>query len=143
MGTLTFVPVADGWMLGRAIPTHGLFSRALVVGSSVEVPAPNGPSSTATPSLAGSEAAPVAPSEAHGGRTVVSKPSAADPGWGFGSPIGRFAVTRSGVLLGGSDDGSARVRLVVPGTLVAFAALFGAAAVLGQRRVERRRRTVE
>jgi hypothetical protein len=61
-------------------------------------------------------------------------------GIGFGSPLGRFAITRSGVLLGGADNGEASVNLVVPASLVAVAALIGAAAVLSQRRVERRRR---
>jgi hypothetical protein len=51
-------------------------------------------------------------------------------------------VTGSGILIAGSDDGTASIRLVVPGALVALAALIGAAAVLAQRRVERRRRTV-
>jgi hypothetical protein len=63
-------------------------------------------------------------------------------GLGFGSPFGRFAITRSGVLLGGSSNGDASVSLVVPGSLVLIAALVGAAAVLGQRRVERRRRVL-
>ena len=72
----------------------------------------------------------------------MHEPTGTDPGWGFGSPIGRFAITGSGVLIAGSDDGTASVRLVVPAAVVALAALIGAAAVLAQRRVERRRRTV-
>jgi hypothetical protein len=52
-------------------------------------------------------------------------------------------VTDSVVLLGGSDDGSASVRLVVPAALVDLAALIGLLAVLGQRRVELRRRIFE
>jgi hypothetical protein len=94
-----------------------------------------------------STAAPVAlrpapPSVAGGGRLRPAAAVAAVPGHGFDSPLGRFSVSSSGILIGGSTDGSASVRLVVPSGLVGLAALIAAAAVLGQRRAERRRRVL-
>jgi hypothetical protein len=134
-GTLTFVPWPD-----EPIMTSGLFSRFLQFGTSVEVQ-PLG-ASTGSDGTVSATASSASPAGADGGRTPSSEPTGADPGWGFGSPIGRFAVTGSGILIAGSDDGTASIRVVVPGALVALAALIGAAAVLAQRRVERRRRTV-
>ena len=135
-GMLTFVPWPD-----QPIMTSGLFSRFLQFGTPVEVQslaASTGSDGTGSARPASSASS----GQADGGRTLVHEPTGTGPGWGFGSPIGRFAITGSGVLIAGSDDGTASVRLVVPAAVVALAALIGAAAVLAQRRVERRRRTV-
>jgi hypothetical protein len=77
---------------------------------------------------------------AGGGR--LARPAAAPtaPGLGFDSPLGHFSVSTSGILLGGSSSGAASVRIVVPASLVALAALIGVLAILSQRRVEQRRR---
>jgi hypothetical protein len=131
-GTLMFVLWPDS-----PIMTSGFISRFLQFGTSVEASTVSSSDATGSAGATSSSSA-----RADGGRTFSGEPSATDPGWGFGSPIGRFAVTGSGVLIAGSDDGSASVRLVVPGVVVALAALIGAAAVLAQRRVERRRRTI-
>jgi hypothetical protein len=93
------------------------------------------------PLLAAPSPEPPSTATASGGRFAAVR-SSAPAGFGFGSPIGRFAITRSGILLGGANNGDASVSLVVPGSLVLLAALVGVAAALSQRRVERRRRVL-
>jgi hypothetical protein len=93
-----------------------------------------------TPAPTGTRAA---PEVVTGGRVLPEPSTAHAAGVGFDSPLGRFAVTESGILIGGSADGTASVSLVAPSGLVALAALLGLAAVLGQRRAERRRRLAE
>ena len=108
-GTLTFVPWPD-----EPIMTSGLFSRFLQFGTPVEVQ-----------SLAASDRLRrdgirdgfFGESGGSGRRPhASSRADRDDPGWGFGSPIGRFALKGSGVLIAGSDDGTASIRLVVPGS---------------------------
>jgi hypothetical protein len=83
-----------------------------------------------------------APAAVPGGRHAPVAPQVRDHGLGFDSPLGRFAVSGAGVLLGGSESGAAKVSLVVPGGLVGLAALIAVAAVVGQRRAEQRRRVL-
>ncbi|HEY1478741.1 MAG TPA: hypothetical protein VGF46_01855 [Gaiellales bacterium] len=83
----------------------------------------------------------VTPVSVAGGRSAATAQPAPDPGWGFGSPLGRFAITRSSLLLGASDDGAAGARLSLPlaGALAGLAILLGSAAVLGLLPGRRRR----
>jgi hypothetical protein len=83
-----------------------------------------------------------APVAVPGGRVAPGAAQATDRGLGFDSPLGRFAISGAGVLLGGSAAGAAKVSLVVPGGLVGLAALIAVAAVVAQRRVEARRRVL-
>jgi hypothetical protein len=82
------------------------------------------------------------PATVSGGRHVPAAAQAKDHGLGFDSPLGRFAVSGAGVLLGGSESGAAKVSLVVPAGLVGLAALVALAALVGQRRAEQRRRVL-
>jgi hypothetical protein len=144
-GSMLIIPSSssrwsDAWLMtGRIVPAGGLIVSSLKLTRLAGVPVRTDGTSPDGSSNRASVTAPVRPTA--GGRTTAA-PSRT-PGWGFGSPFGRFAIDRSGVLLGGSDDGTASVRLVVPAGLVGLAALIAALALLTQRRVERRRRLVE
>jgi hypothetical protein len=119
---------------GLRLPTLRLLARGNTSAAARQGPAPTAPHATTTPRVRGTAIA-------NGGRDA-GRPAMSPVGFGFGSPIGRFAITRSGVLLGGANDGHASINLVVPVSLVLAAALVGVAAVLSQRRVERRRRVL-
>jgi hypothetical protein len=135
---------ADAWLVsGRVVPAGGVISARLALETSLTSRDPGSSTAPRTPAPTGDTArasgsASVTP--VTGGRSPAS---ARGPGLGFTSPLGRFAITDSGLLLGGSDDGTASVRLVVPGALVGLAALVGVLALIGQARAEHRRRLVE
>jgi hypothetical protein len=149
----TTTPLAPAALVQGTLPPSWPLEVPAILGEEVIAPPlrPAGGSAVVTPqsTLARGRASATttgpAPDERSdapaGGGRVGERRRNSVVGLGFGSPLGRFAITRSGgVLLGGADDGEASVNLVVPASLVAAAALIGAAAVLGQRRVERRRR---
>jgi hypothetical protein len=129
----------DAWLVsGRIVPAGGLIASSLKLTELAGLPV--GTDGTSSQDVSSDRTgAPVPPTD--GGRTSAASSSTA--GWGFGSPLGRFAIDGSGVLLGGSNDGTASVRLVVPAGLVGLAALIAVLTLLAQRRVERRRRVVE
>ncbi|MEO9176849.1 MAG: hypothetical protein ABI317_15155 [Gaiellales bacterium] len=107
-----------------------------VVPRQVVAPLPTPVTVTVTVTPRSSAPAAIAP----GGRRAPVVMRDRSPGLGFDSPLGRFAITSGGVLLGGAGDPG--VSLVVPSGLAALAALIGVLAVLGQRRAERRRRVL-
>lgn len=141
VGPLSTAPLADGWLMaGRVVPAGGLLLGGLTARDS----STSASTSTLAPAVSTQPATP-APTvtldeHAGGGRRATASRASGPSGWGFGSSIGRFSISRDGVLLGGSNDGSASVRLAVPASIAGLAALVGALAVLGQRRAERRRR---
>jgi hypothetical protein len=77
-----------------------------------------------------------------GGRGATASTARATRGFGFDSPLGRFAIVGGGGLLGASARGAGGVSLVLPSGLAGLAALIGVVAVLAQRRVEQRRRVL-
>jgi hypothetical protein len=135
----------DAWLMsGRVVPVGGVITSRIQLGR-LSGPLTSRPilGGTQNGSSDGTGSATALAQPTNGGRTLADAQTSTARGFGFGSPIGRFAVTRNGVLLGGSDDGTASVRLVLPFGLVGLAALIGVVAVLAQRRAEVRRRIVE
>jgi hypothetical protein len=123
----------------RISPRHGVTRLVAELLQQVRVEVLHTPPvASSVPVVVHATAAPVTVS---GGRLAVAA-HGKDHGLGFNSPLGRFAISGAGVLLGGTESGAAKVSLVLPGGLVGLAALIALAAVLGQRRAEHRRRVL-